>query len=229
MRSRNHNKYLAGILTLAAIVVTVVVWWQREHPGGGAPRLLPPGKAPSDLGLEVAGVNGLIIRANGKKQWELTAKKITVSKHRDLIEVKDLSRAIYYRNEKPLLTFSAKRLRFNLETRNLEITGQVSVQSIHGLMMTTSLVRWDAAHRKLVCPRGVEARVKRLAFKTNLVILTPDSDRLTCPNPVRVTFGGGGFLRANRLVANLASETVEMIGGVFCKARIGPLKLPFSL
>ncbi|NCO36709.1 MAG: hypothetical protein AUJ92_03915 [Armatimonadetes bacterium CG2_30_59_28] len=218
------------VLLLAMVGVTLWVWQQREPPEA-AKSLSPlsPADIPSDLGLEIAGVNGLIIRSNGKKQWELTAKKIAVSKDKTLIEVDDLQKAAYFRAGKEVLNLSASRLRFNSQSRNLEIIGNVRLNTIHGLILTTSRVLWDSGKRRITCPKAVEARVKRLFFKTVFVSFEPDTARLTCPREVRMTFGMGGFMRANRLSANLTTEIVDLTGSVFCKARIGKLKMPFSL
>jgi hypothetical protein len=210
--------------------VTVWVWKSREPlPRQASLPPLAPEDIPTDLGLEIKGVNGLIIRSKGKKEWELTAKKITISKDKSLIEVEGLQKAAYFRDDREVLNLSADRLRFNSLSRNLELIGHVRLTTLHGLLLTTSRVLWDSGKRRILCPEGVEAGIKRLLFKTDFLSFDPRRGIVDCPQEVRLTFGRGGFMRARRLSANLFTEMVDMSGGVYCRARVGKLKIPFSL
>lgn len=229
MRSQARKAITLLTICVVGFVLGFWVWRQRDQWSKQSLQPLRPENVPPNLGLDVEGVNGLVIRAHGKKQWELTAKKIRISKDRSLIQVEGLTKAVYYREEKPILTLAAKHLRFNSESRNLEISGGVWIQTIHSLNITTSFVRWIAAEKRILCPRGASASVKGLVFKTSLVSFFPETNRLECPRSVRVAFGRGGFMQADRLTADVATETVDLIGNIFCRARVGRLKMPFSL
>jgi len=228
MMTKKPLKLLAGALvfSLGLTVILLRSWLGQRGPGHLSSK--PGDESSADISVDIEGVNALVVRQDGKKLWEMTADRIIISKDRTVTKIQGLRNGTYFRDDEPLMSFRAKVLRLNSVTKNIEIDGEVQVTAYNGLLFTTDHVSWRAQRRVLICPGEITASLRKMLFRSKRLELYPDENRLICPNAVRVTIGAS-LLTGTRLVANLDTENVEIVGPITMRARVGEDKLPFEL
>lgn len=122
---------------------------------------------------------------NGKKQWTLYAKKISVSRDERFTYFDNIQKGIIYSDNKPVLTIFAKKATFDKITKALQIFGRIKV--VHkDFTLETRNVSWDGIKQSLICK-----------------------------NKVQVIFSKGNMLLANNVSVDTKEEIIELKDGVY--------------
>ncbi len=151
-------------------------------------------------GITLEEVEGLVLRREGRKTWELFVDLITLDKNQTQATAQGIRKAIYYDEKgKPLFWFSAQTLVYNSNTGEVTLTGDIRVEARlpKGKMLfgkTTQAV-WHERKRILEVWDGQgqvgETRflVRRIRYNPDttvleafeqVVVFTPRT-RLVCP------------------------------------------------
>jgi len=81
-------------------------------------------------GITLEGVEGLVLRREGRKTWELFVDVITLDKNQTQATAQGIRKAIYYDEKgKPLLWFSAQSLVYNANTGEVTLTGDIQIEA----------------------------------------------------------------------------------------------------
>jgi len=127
------NRWLFAIGIVAVLVIAMAGFWVWRS-------LSPPVPRPSPLaqkeppkpepGMTLEGVEGLVLRREGRKTWELFVDIITLDKNQTQATAQGIRKAIYYDEKgKPLLWFSARSLVYNGNTGEVTLTGDIQVEA----------------------------------------------------------------------------------------------------
>lgn len=81
-------------------------------------------------GITLEEVEGLVLRREGRKTWELFVDLITLDKNQTQATAQGIRKAIYYDEKgKPLFWFSAQTLVYNSNTGEVTLTGDIQVEA----------------------------------------------------------------------------------------------------
>lgn len=121
---------------------------------------------------------------NGKKQWEIKAKKTWVSSDQRYTKFEDIREGVFYEDGKERIYFSATEAYYDSIVKTLKIEGNIVARSNDGTELRVEQLLWDGVKEKLTSPGKVTLRFKK-----------------------------GEFV-GSRLVADTRLEQVDMTGGV---------------
>jgi len=150
--------------------------------------------------MTLEGVEGLVLRREGRKTWELFVDIITLDKNQTQATAQGIRKAIYYDEKgKPLLWFSARSLVYNGNTGEVTLTGDIKVEARlpKGKMLVGKATQavWHERQRILEIWDGqgqvgdTRFLVRRIRYNPDttvlealeqVVVFTPRS-RLVCP------------------------------------------------
>ncbi len=127
------NRWLFAIGIVAVLVIAAIGFWAWRFHSSPVPRPSsltqkePPKLEP---GMTLEGVEGLVLRREGRKTWELFVDIITLDKNQTQATAQGIRKAIYYDEKgKPLLWFSARSLVYNGNTGEVTLTGDIQVEA----------------------------------------------------------------------------------------------------
>ncbi len=127
------NRWLFAIGIVAVLVIAAIGFWAWRFHSSPVPRPSsltqkePPKLEP---GMTLEGVEGLVLRREGRKTWELFVDIITLDKNQTQATAQGIRKAIYYDEKgKPLLWFSARSLVYNGNTGEMTLTGDIQVEA----------------------------------------------------------------------------------------------------
>lgn len=127
---------------------------------------------------------------NGKKQWQIKARKAWVSADQRYTKFEDIYEGIFYEDGKERVYFSATEAFYDAILKSLKIEGKIVARTNDGTELQVEKLLWD----------GIK-------------------EKLTSPGKVMLTFKKGTFIGA-RLVADAKLEQVDMLGGVAGTLRV---------
>lgn len=180
------------------------VRWLTDTGGSGG-RLVVT-NAPS---IVAEGAQSIVVRdARGRKAWEFSAKRITLSPDRLYYTVTEVQRGILYRNGKPFLKLKAHQVRLNQQTRDLEATGTVSASGPDGLTVRSERADWKHQVQRLTCPDDVHASIRGLKIDTRAAYYEAKTGKLHCPQTVMIKSERATLQGANA-VADTKTRRVE--------------------
>jgi len=103
------GRWLPFVAFLLLVAIGVGWWfWLRSRPSEPSAAAKPSEPPQLQPGITMEGVEGLILRREGRKTWELFVDIITLDKNQTQATARGIRKAIYYDEKgKPLLWFSA--------------------------------------------------------------------------------------------------------------------------
>lgn len=100
----------------------------------------------------------------GKKQWQIKAEYVEVSKDRRITTFHKIISGYFYKDKKEVLIFKGEKAVYDSLTSNLEISGNIEIVSKENLILNTSYLFWDA-NKKIL---KTSAKVT-LTFENNIL------------------------------------------------------------
>lgn len=150
----------------------------------------------------------------GLLAWKVIMDEVELQAGGGQADVKGLREGLVYDKQgTPQLKIAAQKVTVDTAQQNFEMTGQVTVTSPKGVIITTDRVQWFNNERRLHCPGGVVMKTKRIAIATSLLNYMVDQEIVNCPNQVRM-YSGNNRLSGNSLTYNVATEIVDLVGGI---------------
>lgn len=147
-------------------------------------------KERKSISLEVKGIT-LVGRSKGKKQWEIRAENIQLSRDKNLTTFSGISKGVFFKDGKEVLNFKADAGKYNSVNNNLEIWGNIQIISSEGVNLFCDKLSWKGGCEKLFTDSGV-----KLNFDNN-------------------------FLEGKVLIADVKMQTIEIKGGIKGKFILG--------
>jgi len=125
------GRWLPFVAFLLLVAIGVGWWfWLRSRPSEPSAAAKPSEPPQLQPGITMEGVEGLILRREGRKTWELFVDIITLDKNQTQATARGIRKAIYYDEKgKPLLWFSAQTLLYNANTGEVTLTGEIRVEA----------------------------------------------------------------------------------------------------
>lgn len=172
-------KRVLAIVVLGGVALagTMLGWRWRSAPAP-APVSSPPEVS---VGLREGSI---VLRHKGTKQAEIRAAQVLVSADLRSARFIDITRAILFDQGVEALRVTAREIRMNRVTNDLQIRGPVVLTSSRGYRLTAPEAQWFQERQQVVFPRGAQVHY------------------------------GGQEIRAGRLVVDVGLETFDLSGGV---------------
>jgi lipopolysaccharide assembly outer membrane protein LptD (OstA) len=127
------KRWLLAVSIIAVLLIAAIsfwVWRSFSSPVPRPPSLAEKGQPKLESGMTLEGVEGLVLRREGRKTWELFVDTITLDKNQTQATAQGIRKAIYYDEKgKPLLWFSARSLVYNGNTGEVTLTGDIQVEA----------------------------------------------------------------------------------------------------
>jgi lipopolysaccharide assembly outer membrane protein LptD (OstA) len=127
------KRWLFAVGIIAVLFIAAIglwVWRSFSSPVPRPPSLAEKGQPKLESGMTLEGVEGLVLRREGRKTWELFVDTITLDKNQTQATAQGIRKAIYYDEKgKPLLWFSARSLVYNGNTGEVTLTGDIQVEA----------------------------------------------------------------------------------------------------
>lgn len=118
------------VLVLVIALVSWLFWRWHRAPKREQPPVVQKEAPQLKPGITLEGVEGLVLRREGRKTWELFVDIITLDKNQTQATAQGIRKAIYYDEKgKPLLWFSAQTLIYNANTGEVTLTGNIEVEA----------------------------------------------------------------------------------------------------
>lgn len=178
------KKLLIGIFCLS-LVLTVATFLKRSHlPIPSLPPKVISSLLKADLAIQSI---HLVENLAGHTEWELYADSGETFQDEKLTVLKDV-RAKFYPEGHPVIHVSGKEGRFEMDTRNMTIRGDVLVRSEAGYTLKTERLHYDAARRQVETDLPIELVQEGLAVKGVGLSASIDGKTLTVHSNVEAVF-----------------------------------------
>ena len=94
-----------------------------------------------------------------KKEWLIEAGTISIAKDRESTLFKDITQMTIYKNEEPNLTISADTSIANMQSKDIELNGNVVISNENGDSLRGEKVLWHSEEQRLSSNDKVELQV----------------------------------------------------------------------
>jgi hypothetical protein len=194
------------------IGVSPIVWrWLRDEDTPTSPASDPQSPA-----VEATGAQSIVMREDGRKVWEFSAQRITISPDHRYATATGVQRGVMYRDNRPFIRMQATQVRMNQETRDWQAKGALKAQGPDGFSIQSPQAQWTHAKQQLQCPTNVQATLRGMKIATRQVVYDAGRSELRCPQPVEVTSPRATMKtqHGTQVVADIKRRRVEFQGGV---------------
>lgn len=130
----------------------------------------------------------------GKKEWEIVAENIEVSKDKRINYFKKIKRGTFFYQDKKSLYFKADSAIFYAYSKQLEIKGNIKLWNKEGVSLETEEINYVASKNQLIIPREVRIRMKE------------------------------NSLRADKMVGDIKMESLMLEGNIIAKLQVEIVK-----
>lgn len=149
---------VAAFISLAAVLaagVLIGLWWDGRQPAPPAAEPAPPpaaqpaspapgaGGAQESPFLQIEGTNLSGADQQGRRVWDLKARTLEVDRSRRRLIMTAVT-GQFYAEGKPQLAFRAPSAVLDVVTRDVELTGGVTVRAADGRTLRASRLRYAA-------------------------------------------------------------------------------------
>lgn len=153
---------------------------------------------------------------NGQRTWYVKARKLEVSLDKRYVIATGLERGVYFRDDKPYLTVTAPRVRFDQTTRDWHAPADFTVHGPDGLVLKSRDATWNNALKTLDCPQRVVAQLKGSTIEASQVTYHAGLNELRSTQPVTLK-AQEIEARGASAVADLKNQTVRLKGDIQMK------------
>jgi hypothetical protein len=189
MRKLRWQSAAVPAALLALLALALGVWWAGRTPappGATAPPVAPKGPGPAQPLVEIGPAKLSAADKNtGTPIWEAMLKGVELTEDKATVNMDEAT--IFDKAGQPAVHLSAKQFRYNLNSNDFEVLGDVRVVSKRGIAFKTERVNWVNAKRDIVCPGPVTAIHKNVVIRTGRLIFHTATDRVECPGKVTLT------------------------------------------
>ena len=123
----------------------------------------------------------------GKKEWEIEAEKISLGEDRRKTIFEKISKAIIFKDNKPYLKIQLSKCIADMGSNNMELFGDVVIESEEGDILKGNRFFWDSKGEKLSSIEPVEVIAKENVIKANQLYTDIELNNLEFSGNVDVT------------------------------------------
>lgn len=129
----------------------------------------------------------VIEKKKSKKEWELEADLTEIFNTEQTTLLKHVKLKFFPENRK-VVTVVANEGKFNNETKNMEVSGDVVVSSEEGYSLKTNSLKWTSSKKIIETDDPVEISKEGLNIKGKGLFSALDENRLEIKNNVKAVF-----------------------------------------
>ncbi|MCS7225317.1 MAG: hypothetical protein NZ959_12320 [Armatimonadetes bacterium] len=182
-----------GIVSVVALVGVLLLFPRRAEPPEPVPQI------PPEPAIQVEGVEGLVLKREGRKVWELYVDRVTLTKDETKAWATGVRKAIYYGPDgKKVMTVSADSLTYDGVSGEVVLSGRIKLAAVlpknRVLKGQAGQAIWREGSQRLevlsaigevdqtrfLFPRGVYFPEQEVVECTGGVVLTSPSAQVTC-------------------------------------------------
>ena len=148
---------------------------QPLHPTTTPDGEILPLPVPED-GKEILGKGKDLIRIqgvhSGRKQYELTAQRLVLTRDESKTAVEGIRGTLIGNDGKPAAAFTADRAVMHMQSKDLDVEGQVHVESLDRedkVIFSTRNMHWSARDERLTCPTRWRSPNLRAPARSSMV------------------------------------------------------------
>lgn len=187
----------------AGVSVLVIAWGFRDDAiSPAAPEPVPP---------LIAEKTRQTVRKDGKRLWQFDADKIELSPDGSQTFAHNVSNGILFRDDKPFIFLSARLVHLENNSNNVEASGGVTAKGENRFAVSSRIVKWNYAQKKLSCPSNVKANLREFTFDAPRLSYNWETSVLMCDSPVELK-AQGVRLKGTRLKASTKTHLLELGG-----------------
>ncbi len=175
---------LIALITVSLITMTVLLYVNRRYRGG-----LEVGKIRvSASEVEIDEVSYTETK-DGNLLWRMEADSAHYLKEEDLVVLKDVT-VIYYSGDEVNYTLKGNKGRFWQDSGDIEVTGDVELQSEDGYSLSTELLRYIASKRIITSDSMINATGPKVRLEGTGLVVFIETEKFTVPQRVKVWMDG---------------------------------------
>ena len=123
----------------------------------------------------------------GKKEWEIEADKISLGEDRKKTIFENISKAVIFKNNQPHLKIQLTKCIADMGSNNMELLGDVVIESEEGDILKGNWFLWDSKGEKLSSIEPVEVITKENRITANQLYTDIELNNLEFSGNVNVT------------------------------------------
>ena len=188
---KNNRKTFLVVVSILIIGISLYVYMSKQEPQ----EKLSPEEAieqvQDDIVVDEPPVSideGQVIGiSDEKKEWLIEAGTISIAEDRESTLFKDIKQMIIYKNEEPNLTISADTSIANMQSKDMELNGNVVISNDNGDSLRGEKVFWHSEEERLSSEDKVELEVDDLYIVAGGISTNMEMTQLELTNRVTVT------------------------------------------
>jgi len=173
--------------------------------------------------IEIVNAQSMILREDGKKVFEVSAQRITISPDHHYVDAWKVDKGVMFRDGKPFLQIAADKVRINQQSRDMVATGLVKAHGADGFSLRTKQANWRHFKKILLCPKPVDATLRGVKLTTSTASYDTQKKLLTCPQPVRAVSKDTTFT-ARSATYDAPNHDLRCVGTVVLKSKNATLR-----
>lgn len=124
---------------------------------------------------------------NEKKEWLIEAGTISIAEDRESTLFENIKQMIIYKNEEPNLTISADTSIADMQSKDMELNGNVVISNENGDYLRGEKIFWHSEEQRLSSEEKVELEVDDLYIVAGGLSTNMEMTQLELTNRVTVT------------------------------------------
>ena len=162
---KNNRKALLIFifLIIAGVVLVLYLNSQKQEPGEKLSSDEALEQAIEDVIVDESPVSmkqgQVIVIKDEKKEWLIEADSITIGEDRNTTVFENIKEMIIYKDEEPELTISANSCVADMQTKDMELKGDVVISNSNGDSLKGEKILWQSEAEKIFSEDIVEMQV----------------------------------------------------------------------
>ncbi len=122
-----------------------------------------------------------------KKQWLIEAETISIAEDRESTVFEDIKKMLIYKEEEPHLTVFAERGIANMQSKDIELSGNVVISNEDGDSLKGEKVFWHSEQQRITSEEQVELQIDDHYIIAGSLSTNMEMTQLELTNRVSVT------------------------------------------
>ncbi len=209
---------LAGCVAAIVVGVFLTRWLDEESDN------IAQSEDKTTPSIEIVNAQSMILREDGKKVFEVSAQRITISPDHHYVDAWKVDKGVMFRDGKPFLQIAADKVRINQQSRDMVATGLVKAHGPDGFSLRTKQANWRHFKKILLCPKPVDATLRGVKLRTSTASYDTQKKLLTCPKPVRAVSKDNTTFTARSASYDATNHDLRCVGTVVLKSANATLR-----
>jgi len=184
--------WLILIIILALVILSFYFTCKKGDNKNNTQTKEEIGESEEDIEVNEAPVKiekGVVVgMKEGKKEWEIEAGEISLGKYRNKTIFEKIKRAVIFKDNQSNLKVKAKKCIAEMDSKNMELIGDVVIETEKGDILKGERFYWNSEEEKLTSLEPVEIMVKENKITADELSTDAELNDLELKGNVKVTF-----------------------------------------